>query len=1577
MANYLFGLCNPKRNIQSFTNPPVRVELQANPYSFQIPDPSNRNNMRLITQTDLDMRRKVEILKYNSNNVSTQTNGLTKSQKWSNIVSNKTTYVAGSSSSKINKINVSGCPEKPTPSDHSDIPGEVVILYQNNDVPLYNYNVNMFSHSILPPSTLKNWLNDLDSNVSVYSLDVLAKSKYLVYSTITNIYIQNTGRDYYNFELTTPIAFTFSGIYKPLTPVTPPNESTLSLSIIKTYLTIHYNGDVVGNENYPINNVFQNTKYTFKIAQTTDSSSNIGFKATVFLTNLKWDCIKLPNNGNFTYSFNLNMLYNFISNSEKIVLDPTNDIIIDGIYTTSSLSSHYFLANFITTQPLIYITNDLSCVVISYNEVIPDYSIYLLREIPGCYKIPLLISYTSSLDENQNVFFTIKYYISVDANNYNVFINPLPLSTMRTIVNNKPYFTIKPSTQTPVFNVNNLYAVKINAVYDNFITDYSNIINCVYLTPPLLDEKQVFFKNNNVNFQFLTQSVYNINVSYYAMIKDSDDNVIISPTIVEKITKNDFYFLYVRQEDPTVNANKVFFKNTLYKVQIRVGYYDTYSEFSSVQQLIYLSPILLLNPIINGNFSFIIPYETEKDVPDYPRGTIFNATINPVYDTTTNPVVIKAEKNTVSTTFIITSSLDFTVVENTIYNVKINPVYGNDANGDYSNIINCVYLTPPLLDETKNKVFFSKDNVNFQFEYTNSYDSDISFYAKITDINNNEITDINNHQIIAPIIVEKQFLLNTKLLYVHPPNIRDQIPVQNFVPNTIYKVQIRAGYNGIYSDYSAPQECIYLSSLTIYDPVIISSGNFRMDYTPSYKVNYPVETQLTIIAEKDPMFLPEDAPHELSETITGTVREGSGLKYIYFNSSYFLFNIYYNIHVSITYDNGLDYVSNDARILRILPPNLTTCVPSIDDQKQLQLSIIEPNVSSYPPNVDYSVNIFERTTDFLMIESNYNAIYNPLKSDKLLISSNLSLPENLFTYFIKYLFIMHVIYGKKSYRSNEDPQKRIESNIISYVFVAPPRNMRFNQIENYFTFNFPIVNPDYPLSLSLPYNTYNDADLNSSFDFRSINNYIPVLNDNRVYIYNNGLQTGIHTVSSCDNSPDAYKAFTNEGFSLPMTDIYTTIVNGAPVQGPWLQIRLPIPVYMTNLDGYFDLDLYTLVCSSDGYNWREVKITVTVITVTGNPTVYSNDTFTFYKFTKNGTIISESNIKNIDILMVGGGGGGGTIQNTQGHEGQGGGGAGQMVVGSINLNIGSTYTITVGNGGASNKNGGDSYISGTHGIYTAIGGGAGGYGNSDIFQGNFGKDGGSGGGGCGYSNTGIGGNALFPIDTKGLNYYGNSGGNSIHFMIYTDTNDSCGGGGGGAGSKGLIGGTVYLGDGGNGQYWNGDVYAGGGGGGCATHYDVGTSGGRISIGGNSGGKGGRGGGGNGCDTVENFAITASIIQSTPGTPNTGGGGGGGGSSGNIGQGITYTPGSPGGSGVVIFKIPNISQPELPYQYYRFIYRGSTPGLFKNINFTATPDLENPAFAATSNNPDKVNMNAYYGATWGNSVNINLANTPPL
>jgi hypothetical protein len=221
-------------------------------------------------------------------------------------------------------------------------------------------------------------------------------------------------------------------------------------------------------------------------------------------------------------------------------------------------------------------------------------------------------------------------------------------------------------------------------------------------------------------------------------------------------------------------------------------------------------------------------------------------------------------------------------------------------------------------------------------------------------------------------------------------------------------------------------------------------------------------------------------------------------------------------------------------------------------------------------------------------------------------------------------------------------------------------------------------------------------------------------------------------------------------------------------------------------------------------------------------------------------------LSSANVLIVAGGGGGN-------QDVSGGGGAG----GLLNLNLAitpGTYTVFVGDGGASGVNGQTSSFSN----YSASGGGRGGspFGAA--------SSGGSGGGG-GYLSASSG---------SGIAEQGSSGGTSAAGFATA--------GGGGAGSAGGNHNAASgAGFGGSGSFYPQFISVGGS---PAGWFAGGGGGGYLPSNATNGGIGGGGGGGVG-----------SVGTGRTGSRNTGGGGGGG----SDGNGI----GGKGGSGVVIIRYP--------------------------------------------------------------------------
>ena len=275
-----------------------------------------------------------------------------------------------------------------------------------------------------------------------------------------------------------------------------------------------------------------------------------------------------------------------------------------------------------------------------------------------------------------------------------------------------------------------------------------------------------------------------------------------------------------------------------------------------------------------------------------------------------------------------------------------------------------------------------------------------------------------------------------------------------------------------------------------------------------------------------------------------------------------------------------------------------------------------------------------------------------------------------------------------------------------------------------------------------------------------------------------------------------------------------------------------------NLDAYSTFSLYGLAA---------VGTTPAIAPKASGGNITTDGTYWIHTFNSTGTFVPQTSLS-CDYLVIAGGGGGST------YAGGGGGAGGYKYATSQSLSA-TSYTVTVGAGGAGysgtssglGSNGGNSSFNSD--VMTGGGRGGGPGGNPG---GSNGASGGSGGGAAGIS-TAVGG-----AGTSGQGYAGG------------DSPGSSGGGGGGGGSSAA---------GSNGT----NTYQGGNGGAGTANSITGSSVTRAGGGGGGPNATGSAGGGNGTDTG---------IPAGSATANSGSGGGGC---------WLNAPAGNGGSGIVIIR----------------------------------------------------------------------------
>lgn len=219
-----------RRQFSFFNTPLSRVSL-VSPY----PKVRTEENPG-ITPAQLDMRRKVEILKYSNNSSSSKTNNLTKRQKWALLAKGHLPQMSQYQIASLNSATVClGDQYLPTSTTACGVPGPPMILQYDPKVPLYKYAPEIANRtygttlvSTTPNDVFKNYtinemlfiqdtylnlygdFNPLDETIMAASIPTLQMtSPYSQIGTIQILY--NMTAPTYSFNIECPMGFWVMG----------------------------------------------------------------------------------------------------------------------------------------------------------------------------------------------------------------------------------------------------------------------------------------------------------------------------------------------------------------------------------------------------------------------------------------------------------------------------------------------------------------------------------------------------------------------------------------------------------------------------------------------------------------------------------------------------------------------------------------------------------------------------------------------------------------------------------------------------------------------------------------------------------------------------------------------------------------------------------------------------------------------------------------------------------------------------------------------------------------------------------------------------------------------------------------------------------------------------------------------------------------------------------------------------------------------------------------------------------------------------------------------------------------------
>lgn len=375
-------ICQQRKQSLLYTTPPIRYDItniyQAYPQ---------------FTKFQFDMRRKAEILSYNPSTSSTQTNSVTKSQRFAQVMSgtkNTQSYndifltqtdICGNFSTLVVKYPDSYSSTKiqyatdiclnplyrtvytvvpngritnpcntdliPQPTSSSDVPGPIMYLIKDPAVPLYNYTKNSNAYGIINSQPTAPWLTFTSDNIQFYNS---------VINKLFTLSIQSAINEYaYNFSFQTPIYLFFSGQHSSNIAISNITRTlTNRIRIYDIGVTVTYNNDDVTLQKQvyitPPSH-FSATEFTLQLR---NGSPIPSFQGGIYLGMLNVNNLYLYTQPGYVYDIKLTLTLTFTS--------------VDGFY--SSYFSDIVSGVYCNTTDVTPLQNN--CAITSISSIEPN-----------------------------------------------------------------------------------------------------------------------------------------------------------------------------------------------------------------------------------------------------------------------------------------------------------------------------------------------------------------------------------------------------------------------------------------------------------------------------------------------------------------------------------------------------------------------------------------------------------------------------------------------------------------------------------------------------------------------------------------------------------------------------------------------------------------------------------------------------------------------------------------------------------------------------------------------------------------------------------------------------------------------------------------------------------------------------------------------------------------------------------------------------------------------------------------------------------------------------------------------------
>lgn len=180
----------------------------------------------VYSQEDLNMRRKAEVLKYSTNDHNKQ-----KKQNYAFLAK------------KVTKNKPCPSSNKSKPSSSSGVPGPIISLIENPNIPLYNYKdtSKQFTFQNIPFDNFKR----IFDTFPLYNID----SANDIFSNLMDIIILNPDNTQFRYNFSIPISIKYTANFNGITSSSDVTAS--QISIFSSILDIYYSDTLVSSNNIP------------------------------------------------------------------------------------------------------------------------------------------------------------------------------------------------------------------------------------------------------------------------------------------------------------------------------------------------------------------------------------------------------------------------------------------------------------------------------------------------------------------------------------------------------------------------------------------------------------------------------------------------------------------------------------------------------------------------------------------------------------------------------------------------------------------------------------------------------------------------------------------------------------------------------------------------------------------------------------------------------------------------------------------------------------------------------------------------------------------------------------------------------------------------------------------------------------------------------------------------------------------------------------------------------------------------------------------------------------------------------